>query len=422
MNENHKTDLIALSHPLVLASILILLINDHVLKVYAPSTLTGKISDFAGLFFFPILLSAILNLIFKPLNPQPRHIALVAFGFTTIWFTLIKTIPFFNNFTESVLSVQIIRDPSDLIALIMLLPAWNLRTNIEKQKEVKVQKLSYVILCFASFATIATSPPAMPLSIYNLVVYENIIYANAIYSGKEYFSLNGGKTWEEVDFEIPEQVIVEMRNSVKSPFTLCILEDQNLCYKTGDEVILESNDGGKTWIISWSIPEGRREFLSRNFSTTNFGPYHLVFITYEGQNVILASLGNGGVLVKTDSGPWEIYGVNGIGPLSFGAKNLNEAVNSLGFEGFIIFVVGIIYFSLNLVINKDSNQKVLTNLFLLLAVIAISYSMFILWAFGTIPFYETAKWVAIGLNICLFFWIVSPILKEDFKQNETFTK
>jgi len=61
--ENETNNLNSLTHPLVLLSITILLLNDHVLKVYSPSWLTGKLSDFMGVFFFPIFLSTILNII-----------------------------------------------------------------------------------------------------------------------------------------------------------------------------------------------------------------------------------------------------------------------------------------------------------------------------------------------------------------------
>jgi hypothetical protein len=45
-------------HPIVLAAIALLVINDHVLKQLAPGIVTGKLSDFAGLIFFPLLLAA----------------------------------------------------------------------------------------------------------------------------------------------------------------------------------------------------------------------------------------------------------------------------------------------------------------------------------------------------------------------------
>lgn len=46
-----------LLHPAALASVALLLVNDHYLKATWPGWLTGKLSDFAGLAFFPLLLA-----------------------------------------------------------------------------------------------------------------------------------------------------------------------------------------------------------------------------------------------------------------------------------------------------------------------------------------------------------------------------
>jgi hypothetical protein len=48
----------SLTHPLALGAIALLVINDHVLKQAMPGVVTGKLSDFAGLAFFPLLLAA----------------------------------------------------------------------------------------------------------------------------------------------------------------------------------------------------------------------------------------------------------------------------------------------------------------------------------------------------------------------------
>jgi hypothetical protein len=47
-----------LLHPLSLLSIGVLLLNDHLLKQMMPGWITGKLSDIAGLVFFPLLLQA----------------------------------------------------------------------------------------------------------------------------------------------------------------------------------------------------------------------------------------------------------------------------------------------------------------------------------------------------------------------------
>ena len=47
-----------LLHPMALAGLATLLLNDHVLKVHAPSPMTGILSGFAGILIFPLVLQA----------------------------------------------------------------------------------------------------------------------------------------------------------------------------------------------------------------------------------------------------------------------------------------------------------------------------------------------------------------------------
>jgi hypothetical protein len=49
----------ALLRPAALLAIALLVVNDHVLKARAPGLVTGKLSDVAGLVFFPLLLAAL---------------------------------------------------------------------------------------------------------------------------------------------------------------------------------------------------------------------------------------------------------------------------------------------------------------------------------------------------------------------------
>jgi len=52
-----------LLHPVVVGSMLILAINDHWLKSAWPGWITGKLSDCAGLVFFPVMLGFIADLL-----------------------------------------------------------------------------------------------------------------------------------------------------------------------------------------------------------------------------------------------------------------------------------------------------------------------------------------------------------------------
>ena len=104
--------------PVSLAGVLTLFVNDWVLKGRAPGWLTGKLSDFAGLLFFPLALTAGFDTLLwlarrgdfsLRLGKLAAAIGLVAVGFVA-W---------------KLLGIRgAVRDPTDLAALVMLVPAW----------------------------------------------------------------------------------------------------------------------------------------------------------------------------------------------------------------------------------------------------------------------------------------------------------
>jgi hypothetical protein len=138
----------------VLGSILVLLLNDHVFKAVMPSDLTGKLSDLAGLFFFPFLLGAIFQSLAKlswPARCFRSRLALAAsFMLSAVVFTVIKTIPAANDFAAYLLSalfqlpVRIALDPTDLTAFLVFIPAWMLWARIEQGRGAQAHgKLEY---------------------------------------------------------------------------------------------------------------------------------------------------------------------------------------------------------------------------------------------------------------------------------------
>jgi hypothetical protein len=48
-------------HPVAIGAVVLLIANDHVLRGRWPDALTGKLSDVAGLVFFPLLLQALVE-------------------------------------------------------------------------------------------------------------------------------------------------------------------------------------------------------------------------------------------------------------------------------------------------------------------------------------------------------------------------
>jgi hypothetical protein len=97
--------------------------NDHFLKgaQVLPAWLTGKLSDFAGLYCFPIVLTVLLEAWGRACNRaltrhQIANICIVATGFV---FGALKTMPALAEWTSQHIG-RVVCDPTDLLALSVL--------------------------------------------------------------------------------------------------------------------------------------------------------------------------------------------------------------------------------------------------------------------------------------------------------------
>ena len=137
-------------HPMALLSLLFLILNDHVLKERFHNAITGKLSDFAGLVFFPLLVVALLELLQAATRryrgPSGRMLLMVVVT-VGVCFALMKTWgpaadayrlamsllqwPFFairagvsGAPLPALRGVRHLVDPTDLMALPSLALAW----------------------------------------------------------------------------------------------------------------------------------------------------------------------------------------------------------------------------------------------------------------------------------------------------------
>lgn len=114
----------ALLHPAWLAAVAVLALNDHVFKGASllPAVVTGKLSDFAGLFAAPALLAALLGV------SSTRALACCHLA-TGAVFTAIKVSgPASELFTSALALAHLpwrnVVDPTDLVALVALLASF----------------------------------------------------------------------------------------------------------------------------------------------------------------------------------------------------------------------------------------------------------------------------------------------------------
>src|SRR5258706_11127819 len=131
-----------LLHPLFLISILLLLLNDIYLKYAFHNWVTGKLSDFAGLFAFTIFL-----LVFFPGYKKP---VIIFCGLFFIWWKSPFSQSFINDINSfSPFPVARVIDYSDLIALAVL-PGVSFISNKIYDPDIPYRRVCLNIICIVS--------------------------------------------------------------------------------------------------------------------------------------------------------------------------------------------------------------------------------------------------------------------------------
>lgn len=141
--------------PVFLGGLFLLLLNDFYLKVEFHNFLTGKISDFAGLFIFPLFFAAFV--------PKRR----LEIYFLTGFFFIFWKSPFSQSLIDSINNFGILRigrtiDYTDLVALLILpISFFYFRIKIKQVKTFSASVVrrfaSLLIIILSVFAFTATS-------------------------------------------------------------------------------------------------------------------------------------------------------------------------------------------------------------------------------------------------------------------------
>lgn len=115
-----------LRHPLILSALVLTFLNDHYLKYQFPNFITGKISDFTGIFYFPLFIYALCVFI---KSPNTRHNSINKTGLliciltTDILFLSFKytdaRIWLLEVFNSYLFKIEIVPDLTDICALVM---------------------------------------------------------------------------------------------------------------------------------------------------------------------------------------------------------------------------------------------------------------------------------------------------------------
>ena len=153
---------LALMHPVPVAAIALTALNDHLLKQghLLPAAVTGKLSDVAGLFFFPIAVVTAARAARQRFGWRwrgERYGSLAVALTTALAFAVCKLSPAVCSWLSA--AVLVVPDPTDLVALPAIAWAWWWLTRRRPDDAFTSPAWArLVVLAAAAVTTAATSP------------------------------------------------------------------------------------------------------------------------------------------------------------------------------------------------------------------------------------------------------------------------
>lgn len=306
-----------LGHPAFLACVVVLVLNDHVLKDRFPGWWAGKLSDVAGVAVAGVVLAVLVG---------PRRGLLVAAGL----FILLKVVPGVAEAASPLLGGETRRDPTDLIALVVLIPLrrllgsaeHRLRPSLDDRSSLRATwsrcraSLSAVtpvvgaVLAVASATATSCAPsPAVTAVAADQQALFALVRGDGTSSSQWARSTDGGRSWQRSDppagttstngdedrYEDPGPA---------GPLEACIAD--GTCWRLQDRRVVErrADNGPPTEELRLSDAEFSE--IDTGCIGGSVGVLGSIAAT-DGDSgpQVVASLGADGVLVRQDDGTWE---------------------------------------------------------------------------------------------------------------------
>lgn len=266
-----------LAHPVTLAALVVLLLNDHLLKAAYPGPLTGKLSDVAGLVLAPPLVTTVVLSLARRMPAGPAATgSMVAVGAI---FTIIKAIPAAANAASAAWSIilgpSLVRaDRTDLFALPALAIAWHVWTRARQRPApdsiTRAVRLA-IVLPLALFGVAATSAPYVDLEVAAgvgpgagadtaILVEEEAGVTATTRDGVTWQAYESGTACDPATRPCRNYDATAMAQALQVHPIACT-SDGSACYRVvpGHLRIEQSVDGGLTWTTAWQIGDDTRE-------------------------------------------------------------------------------------------------------------------------------------------------------------------
>lgn len=309
-----------LGAPVTLLSLVVLAVNDHVLKQAWPGVVTGKLSDVAGLLVAPPLLALVLALLRVP------RAATVSLAATGLGFALAKATETGVETANAVWSAVgwptlMLRDATDLVALpILAVAAWSARSAqrlASGHRRVWLAAGS-LALPFAVVATAATSPCHPPDGIARVGVVRGD-FTGPPSGEQDRIVVSVHSALHSIDAQgllLRVHPVDSARVTDSGPrlSMACSRVEARRCWRREDgsrEPRVESStDGGTTWSSDYRMPDDELATVRAEAGEGCQGDPPPVAVsdiavldTPRGPLVAVAA-GNAGLLVRSTDGGW----------------------------------------------------------------------------------------------------------------------
>ncbi|WP_066367752.1 hypothetical protein [Herbidospora mongoliensis] len=284
-----------IGHPLTVLALVVLVLNDHLLKYTWPGIVTGKLSDVAGLILLPPLLGLVIG------RPLP------AIAITGIGFTLVKASETGAWLASEAWSLawgpSLIRaDLTDLLALPALYVAWH-----AARHPVPAGRTAVILLTPAAVLAItATGPeiPYIPTIAFATEVRDGGIIVHvgrdAEYSRTSHFITRDGRIWEEWEGAV-----------LAIPASSSCAGDRCFRVVPGRLKVEESAAGG-AWTAAWEVSPRVQDRLVRAHPPDrpeDVQPVESLSVSAIPGLVVVAN-GADGVAVRDGVGTWRRVGID----------------------------------------------------------------------------------------------------------------
>ena len=318
----------ALTHPLTVAALAALLLNDVVFKSLWPgSWVTGKLSDLAWVVFALPLLAFLLSLVSRGNRAVERTAFLAAYIGLPLLYAAFNTFAPLHYWILRGLSLASSRttghplDTTDslVIPLGLGVAVWVWRRRVASAESLRL-RLALIVAALATLASIASSPMEPDPGITDVGISAD----GTAYAGTESYtrfqSADGGLTWTRASAQ-PSNV-TRGGESAETP--------RGRYEIRGADIVLVGTDGRSEVAYSarylqqagnrWIQASTDSSITSEEEITTE--PWSIVYEPQSG-NLIVA-MGREGAIVGTPDDQWTSHAVGYIGPtdFSFSAKSL----------------------------------------------------------------------------------------------------